>query len=70
MHHVKGVSSSGLNATEFPLQNFGWQEGYGVFSLSQRDLQEVIAYVQNQKVRHAEKRLKLSLEDCDEEVAR
>ncbi len=70
MHHTKGVSSSGLNETEFPLHNFGWQEGYGVFSLSQRDLKEVISYVENQKAHHAENKLKPSLEDPNEEVAR
>lgn len=69
MQHIKGVSSSTLRQGEFKNQAFGWQDGYGVFSLSQRDLKEVIAYVQNQKERHDAGKLKQSLEDANEEVA-
>ena len=68
MQHVKGVSSSALQKNHFQEDAFDWQEGYGVFSLSQRDLKEVIPYVQNQKIRHAQNKLKLSLEEITEEV--
>ena len=29
-----------------------WQEGYGVFSLGQKQLNIAIAYVENQKIHH------------------
>jgi len=32
--------------------NFSWQNGYGVFSLSQSDLDAAIAYVQRQAEHH------------------
>ncbi|BCM91448.1 hypothetical protein IAD21_03321 [Abditibacteriota bacterium] len=69
MQHIKGVSSSTLRQGEFKDQAFGWQDGYGVFSLSRRDLQDVVAYVRNQKVHHSDGKLKPSLEDTNEEVA-
>ena len=68
MHHIKGSSSTGLRKREFAGEAFGWQDNYGVFSLSKRDLQEVIAYVQNQKHHHESEKLTPSLEDTDEEV--
>ncbi|MBD2694207.1 IS200/IS605 family transposase [Anabaena catenula] len=33
-------------------QQFGWQEGYGVFSVGGKQLQEAIDYVHNQKIHH------------------
>ena len=68
MQHIKGVSSSTLRQGEFKHQAFGWQDGYGVFSLSQRDLKEIIAYVQNQKAHHNDRKIKPSLEDTNEEA--
>jgi putative transposase len=49
---LKGSSSrfitSDLN------RSFGWQEGYGVFSVSERDVQRIISYIEHQKQHHAE----------------
>ena len=70
MQHIKGVSSTALREDEFKGQAFSWQDGYGVFSLSKRDLEEVITYVQNQKAHHAAGRTKQSLEEADEEVTK
>ncbi len=50
---IKGGSSHYLNhslANSFP--QFGWQRGYGVFSLDSKQLNGVVAYVRNQKEHH------------------
>jgi putative transposase len=45
-HYVNHVLASGS-------QNFGWQAGYGVFSLGRKQLEYAVTYVQNQKAHHA-----------------
>jgi putative transposase len=53
MQQVKGVSSAFARDQLFRGKMFRWQEGYGVFSISRSHRDRVIAYVQNQKQRHA-----------------
>lgn len=36
------------------LRNFGWQSGYGISSVSYRDVNMVRAYIENQEARHGE----------------
>jgi putative transposase len=50
---LKGSSSHHLNQifSNNP-DKFGWQEGYGVFSLGQKQLGQAVAYVINQKIHH------------------
>ncbi len=52
MKQLKG-SSSRFVSLEFK-RPFEWQEGYGVFSVSEQDVPQVIAYVERQKQHHAE----------------
>ncbi len=49
---LKG-SSSRFIGLEFK-RPFQWQEGYGVFSVSEQDVPRVAAYVRGQKKHHAE----------------
>ncbi len=49
---LKG-SSSRFISLEFKMP-FEWQEGYGVFSVSEEDVPTVIKYVENQKQHHAQ----------------
>jgi REP element-mobilizing transposase RayT len=50
---VKGSSAHHLNRQNPPLSaTFGWQGGYGVFSLGKKQLEPVIDYVRNQKIHH------------------
>ena len=60
---VKGSSAHHVNhgPIRYPL-TFGWQGGYGVFSLNRKQLDATIAYVQNQKVHHAQGTLVTALE--------
>ncbi|HBB86887.1 MAG TPA: IS200/IS605 family transposase [Blastocatellia bacterium] len=51
----KGVSSKWIHE-EFPsLKNFGWQDGYGAFTVSKSNIPEVIKYIQNQREHHRKK---------------
>ena len=67
MKQLKGVSSK-LASDEFargdngPLTWFRWQEGYGVFSFSASQREQVVQYIRNQKQHHANGKLWLSCE--------
>lgn len=51
--YIKGDSSKWIHV-EFPeLSKFGWQDGYGVFSVSKSNVPEVIEYIKNQREHHA-----------------
>jgi REP element-mobilizing transposase RayT len=50
---LKGESSKWIH-DEFPhLSKFGWQDGYGIFSVSKSNVPAVIEYIKNQRVHHA-----------------
>lgn len=53
--NVKGSSAHYINHVVSPVsKNFGWQAGYGVFSLGRKQLKQVVEYVENQKIHHQE----------------
>ncbi|RUR73087.1 IS200/IS605 family transposase [Chlorogloeopsis fritschii PCC 9212] len=61
--NIKGSSSHYINHTLFPnYHKFAWQEGYGVFSLGSKQLDQAIAYVHNQKTHHLQQTAIPSLE--------
>ncbi|NJR26162.1 MAG: IS200/IS605 family transposase [Richelia sp. CSU_2_1] len=60
--NIKGSSSHYFNQTLQNPNRFGWQEGYGVFSLGQRQLEEAVAYVINQKQHHLQNTVNSHLE--------
>jgi REP-associated tyrosine transposase len=49
---MKGASSHRV-ARHDPTLGFRWQQGYGVFSVSEREPDRVLAYVRAQRERHA-----------------
>ena len=50
---IKGSSSYYLNHnTPFTSNKFSWQEGYGVFSLGSKQLEQAVTYAKNQKTHH------------------
>jgi putative transposase len=50
---IKGSSSRYLNVSHAdPAARFQWQQEYGVFSISEKNLSAAIAYTQNQKHHH------------------
>ena len=49
---LKGESSKWIH-DEFPhLSKFGWQDGYGVFTVSQSQVHHVIEYIRDQRKHH------------------
>ena len=53
MKIVKAKSSKYINDHSLTANRFEWQEGYGVFSYRQRDVDQIYKYVQNQEAHHA-----------------
>jgi len=49
---VKGSSSRWLHDTFPNLRSFGWQEGYGAFSVSISQVPETVAYIKGQEDHH------------------
>ncbi|QSW91449.1 IS200/IS605 family transposase [Flavobacterium endoglycinae] len=52
MKAVKAKSSKFVNENQLTKSKFSWQEGYGVFSYSQSQIESVYKYIQNQKEHH------------------
>ncbi len=52
MKVVKAKSSKYINDNSLTRSRFEWQEGYGVFSYSQRQVEAVYRYIQNQEEHH------------------
>lgn len=62
---IKGSSAHFLNqALSASLDKFGWQEGYGVFSLGGKQLEQAVDYVKNQKAHHSNGTAIASLEQA------
>jgi REP element-mobilizing transposase RayT len=55
VREVKKSSNSFINEKKFCSAKFEWQEGYGAFSYSHSALDNVIAYIANQKEHHRKK---------------
>ena len=53
MKTVKAKSSKYINDHSLTTERFEWQEGYGVFSYRQRDVDQIYKYIQNQEAHHA-----------------
>jgi putative transposase len=49
---VKGDSSEWINKENLTRQKFRWQDGYGAFSHSRSQLNQVINYIKNQQEHH------------------
>jgi REP element-mobilizing transposase RayT len=49
---VKGSSSYFINENELIEEKFGWQNGYGAFSVSDSAVEAVYRYIKNQKQHH------------------
>jgi len=52
---VKANSSKWINENHFVAGKFNWQEGYGAFSYSHSQRNEVIKYIMNQEKHHKQK---------------
>jgi len=52
MKSVKGSCSKWINEQKFISRRFSWQEGYGVFTVSESQSDPVRAYIRNQPEHH------------------
>jgi putative transposase len=55
MQEVKADSSRWINEQKLCVEKFAWQEGYGAFSYSKRQVPDIIRYIQNQEQHHRKK---------------
>lgn len=58
MREVKGSSSLWINNRQLYAERFEWQEGFGAFSYSKSQVQQVIDYINNQEQHHKKKSFK------------
>jgi putative transposase len=52
---LKGNSSKWIHEEFESLKHFGWQDGYGAFTVSKSNIPEVVKYIQNQREHHRRK---------------
>ena len=50
--YLKGESSKWMHETFADLRDFGWQDGYGAFTVSKSNVPGVVDYIQNQREHH------------------
>jgi len=55
VREIKKSTNEWINTKTFTKTKFHWQEGFGAFSYSHSSLNNVIAYIQNQKEHHRKK---------------
>ncbi|MDN3583019.1 IS200/IS605 family transposase [Mucilaginibacter flavus] len=55
MRKVKGDSSEWINKEKLTLGKFQWQEGYGAFSHSRSQIDQVVKYILSQQEHHQKK---------------
>ena len=68
MQQVKGVSSAFVRDQLKTDSYFGWQDGYGVFSVSRPHVEKVIAYIENQERHHPKGTFWSEWEETDQEA--
>ena len=57
VRQLKGASSFAINQRKDGGESFQWQAGYGALSISERNLEQVMAYAANQKEHHRDNKL-------------
>ena len=64
---LKGASAHAVNDAQGRADGsrFAWQAEYGAFSFTEKSLAEIVAYVENQRERHAARQLWHTLERID-----
>jgi REP element-mobilizing transposase RayT len=66
---MKGTSSGAVRRGLAPAADFGWQSGYGAFSVGPREVPTIERYIASQKEHHASARVVREWEPpSDEEV--
>lgn len=52
MQDIKSGSSKWINESKLVKGKFEWQEGYGAFSYSSSQIDDVVKYIENQEEHH------------------
>ena len=65
---LKGSSSYFLNKELQITEDFSWQDGFGIFSFSEKDLPRILAYIRGQKEHHKSKTLIAELETTEDDL--
>jgi len=52
MEFVKSGSSKWINEKKYLIRRFSWQDGYGAFTYSRSQLDQVVKYILNQPNHH------------------
>jgi putative transposase len=52
---LKGESSKWIHEEFREMRGFGWQDGYGAFTVSKSNIPDVVRYIQNQREHHRKK---------------
>ena len=52
MQLLKGNKSKWIHETFPNLQDFGWQEGYGAFSIGVSGIEDTVGYIRRQEEHH------------------
>ena len=55
VREVKANSSKFINEKKITHGKFNWQNGYGAFSYSRSQIQQVYNYIENQEIHHKKK---------------
>ncbi|MGI8412947.1 MAG: IS200/IS605 family transposase [Solirubrobacteraceae bacterium] len=63
---MKGATSHLIEREMTPGEPFAWRRGYGVFSFGERNLPDVVRYINDQDARHANNQLWQPLENIEE----
>lgn len=55
LEKIKAASSKWMKEDRQNIKDFKWQKGYGIFSLGESQLPNLLRYIKNQKEHHKEK---------------
>ena len=55
---IKTNSSKWINENKWVMGKFAWQEGFGAFTYSRSQLNQVVQYIRNQPIHHRKKTFK------------
>jgi putative transposase len=58
IQEIKSISSKFINEKKWVLGKFQWQQGYGAFSNSHSQIDDVIKYINNQESHHKKRTFK------------
>ena len=53
LRQLKANSSRWINEEKWKIHKFGWQDGYGAFTVSRSQVERVTEYIRSQKEHHA-----------------